>query len=378
MDDAVADAHPRRGLMHVVELTKPDGRQLTLYARRPLPAGLGAPSPFADPLAGAPHLRWHPLRGEWVTYAAHRQGRTFLPPAEFNPLAPTRDAAHPTELPDAEWDIAVFDNRFPALAHGAGARLAPPALSVPTAPANGHCEVVVFTRDPNASLGTLPLAQIELLFEVLADRTARLRGRGDVRYVLPFENRGVEVGVTLHHPHGQIYGYPVVPPVPATMHAQFEAHYRANGRGLLGDLITDELVDGRRVLYAGEQAVAFVPVCARFPYEVWVAPIAPVASFGELTRPQSAALARALKTTLLKYDGLWSRPFPYVMAWYQAPLDGADHPEWHLHAQFFPPYRTFDRLKYLAGTELAAGFFAMDALPEDKARELQQVEVSVE
>ena len=80
---------------------------------------------------------------------------------------------------------------------------------------------------------------------------------------------------------------------------------------------------------------------------------------------------------LLKYDGLWQRPLPYLMAWYQAPTDGEPHPEAHLHAQFYPPYRTRDRLKYLAGTEIAAGFFAMDALPEDKARELQQVEVEL-
>jgi len=364
--------------MHSVELTKPDGRQLTLYARRPLPSGLAAPSPSSEPLHAAPHLRWHPLRGEWVTYAAYRQGRTFLPPPEYNPLAVTRDPAHPTELPDADWDIAVFENRFPSLVNAKDSHLAPPSLMVPTAPANGQCEVVVFTRDPTTALGALPLAHIELLFEVLADRTTRLERRGDVRYMLPFENRGAEVGVTLHHPHGQIYGYPVVPPVPAQMAKQFEMHYRKSGRGLLGDLIADELVDGRRVLYAGDHAVAYVPVCARYPYEVWLAPITPVARFAQLSAEQRSGLARALKTVLLKYDALWKRPFPYLMAWYQAPLDGAAHPEWHLPAQFYPPYRTADKLKYLAGTEIGAGFFAMDALPEDKAAELQRIDVRVE
>ena len=126
------------------------------------------------------------------------------------------------------------------------------------------------------------------------------------------------------------------------------------------------------------QAVAFVPVCARYPYEVWVATIEPVARFTDLSDAQRADLARALKTVLLKYDGLWKRPLPYLMAWYQAPTDGQPHPEAHLHAEFYPPYRTPDKLKYLAGTELAAGFFAMDALPEDKARELQAVQVSLE
>ena len=341
--------------MHRLELEKPDGRALTLYSRRPM-AAMGAPSPFAEPLEGRPQLRWHPLRGEWVTYAAYRQGRTFLPPPEYNPLAPTRDPAYPTELPAGDWQIAVFDNRFPALA-----------------PPQGKCEVVVFTQDPKASLGALPLAQIELLLEVWADRTERLGEQREIQYVLPFENRGAEVGVTLHHPHGQIYAYPVVPPVPARMQQT-----ALEGAGRLAEVIRKELDEGARLLYRGEHAVAFVPVCARYPYEVWVAPIKPVAAFPELGDAQRRDLARALKTVLLKYDGLWNRPFPYLMAWYQAPTDGKAHPESHLHAQFYPPYRTRERLKYLAGTELAAGFFAMDALPEDKARELQAVEVRIE
>jgi UDPglucose--hexose-1-phosphate uridylyltransferase len=109
-----------------------------------------------------------------------------------------------------------------------------------------------------------------------------------------------------------------------------------------------------------------------------VAPIEPAETFCDLTDAQIADLARALKTVLLKYDGLWSRPFPYLMAWYQAPTDGKPHPEWQLHAEFYPPYRTQTKLKYLAGTEIAAGLFAMDTLPEDKARDLQAVEARLE
>ena len=359
--------------MHLVQLLKPDGRCLTLYANRPLDGDAIAPSPFAEPLQASPHLRWHPLRGEWVTYAAYRQNRTFLPPPQYNPLAVTIDPAQPTELPDSAWDIAVFDNRFPSLMSTAQCAEVP-ELIVPTAPALGQCEVVVFGRD-QTPLGAQPLAHIELLLEVLADRTDVLGQRADVNYVLPFENRGAEVGVTLHHPHGQIYAYPVVPPVPARMHKLATGHYAKSGRGVLQALIEAERGDGSRMLYEGAHAVAFVPVCARYPYEVWVAPLQPVPDFTKLSNEQRADLARALKTVLLKYDGLWQRPFPYVMAWYQAPTDGRPHPESHLHAQFFPPYRTRDRLKYLAGTEIAAGFYAMDALPEDKARELQQVNV---
>jgi UDPglucose--hexose-1-phosphate uridylyltransferase len=360
--------------MYSLSLTKPDGRRLTLYAREPIDPALQAPSPFAQPLDAQPHLRWHPLRGEWVTYAAYRQGRTFLPPPEYNPLAATVDPARPTELPSGRWDVAVFQNRFPSLAPDAGA-LPPPQLIVPTAPARGECEVVVFTQDPQSSLGALPLEHIELVLQVWGERTQQLGARPDIEYVLPFENRGPEVGVTLHHPHGQIYAYPVVPPVPERMQQMALQHHAACGRGPLQDLIESERRAGERMIYEGPHAVAFVPVCARYPYEVWVAPIEPVEGFAQLDPARRADLARALKTVLLKYDGLWQRPLPYLMAWYQAPTDGRPHPESHLHAQFYPPYRTPDRLKYLAGTEIAAGFFAMDALPEEKARELQQVQV---
>ena len=196
-------------------------------------------------------------------------------------------------------------------------------------------------------------------------------------YVFPFENRGVEVGATLHHPHGQIYAYPVVPPVPARMAEQARRHLAAHGRGLLETMIEAERHDGVRMLYEGEHAVAFVPVCARYPYECWIAPVRAAAQFADLAAAERADLARALKTVLLKYDRVWQRPMPYLMAWFQAPCDGDTHPGAHLHAQITPPYRTRDRLKFLAGTELAAGFFAMDALPEEKARELQAIEVEL-
>jgi UDPglucose--hexose-1-phosphate uridylyltransferase len=361
--------------MHSIDLIKPDGRSMTLYSNHPIAAGLVAPSPFAEPQNANPHLRWHPLRGEWVTYAAFRQNRTYQPPPQYNPLAPMHDPAHPTELPAGDYQIAVFENRFPALAPGA---IDAPVLTVPTAPARGQCEVVVFTQDALGSLGALALTHIELLLQVWGERSVRLGAMPGIAYVLPFENRGTEVGVTLHHPHGQIYAYPMLPPVPARMLAQEQAYFCQHGSSLLCDLARDEAAQGQRVLYQGEYALAFVPPCARYPYEVWVMPLAPTRDFAALTLPQREDLARALKTVLLKYEHLWDRPFPYLMTWYQAPTDGAAHPETQLHAQFYPPYRTRDRLKFLAGTELGAGLFAMDVLPETTAFELQQVDVDVD
>ncbi len=298
-----------------------------------------------------------------------------MPPPEYNPLAPTVDPQFPTELPQGNYDVAVFDNRFPSLTLAAHD---PPSQIVETLPANGACEVVVFAQDPQSSLSRLPLDHLELLLQVWGDRTRIIGNNAPIQYVLPFENKGVEVGVTLHHPHGQIYAYPFVPPVPARMQQCQQAYYEQHQRGLLQDLIQKEIEDDRRILYRDQEAIAFVPACARYPYEVWIAPIQPTATLADLTLAQQQGLAKALKTVTLKYDGLWNRAFPYLMAWFQAPTDGQPHPEWHLHAEFYPPYRTPDKLKYLAGTELAAGMFANDALPEEKAKELQSVSVSLD
>jgi UDPglucose--hexose-1-phosphate uridylyltransferase len=356
-------------------LQKPDGRRLVLYAQDREPPELPAPAPGSVSPHPAAHLRWHPLRGEWVAYASHRQNRTFLPPAEYNPLLPSDDPANPTELPKGPWDVAVFENLFPTLSRNAAEP--PPRTLVETRPAKGSCEVVVFTQDPRASLGQLPLARISLLFEVWADRTRELGARDDVQYVFPFENRGVEIGVTLHHPHGQIFAYPFVPPIPARELERQRAHLAEHGRGLLECLIERDLAEGERLLYRGDAALAWVPVFARYTYEAWVAPRRPAASLAELDAVERHVRARALNTVLLKYDGMWQRTFPYLMVFHQAPTDGQPHPEAHVHVELYPPYRTPDRLKYLAGTEIGAGMFANDSLPEAKAAELRAVEVDL-
>src|SRR5687767_15476780 len=288
-------------------LTKPDGRTLDLYARNPIPDGLNAPSPEQSRIPPNPHMRWHPLRAEWVAYAAYRQHRTFLPPPEYNPLAPTTDSANPTELPAGSYDVAVFENLFPTFAMSSSSDV-PPA-TVDTKPACGVCEVVVFTQDPKQSLGGLPLDHVELIVDVWADRYRQLGEISEVQYVMPFENRGVEVGVTLHHPHGQIYAYPFVPPVPARELARQLEYFSVHGYGLLEHMIDREIEDGRRILYASREVVAFIPICARYSYEVWIASRRCAPSIAELEPAERREFARALKTVLQKFDRLWGRPF---------------------------------------------------------------------
>lgn len=358
--------------LHSVRLQKPDGRGLWLFGREALASDIVAPMPNEAPAEPNPHLRWHPLRGEWVAYAGHRQNRTFLPPPEYNPLAPSVDPELPTEVPAGKYDVAVFENRFPTLFGGAHD---PPESIVATLPALGACEVVVYTQDPNASLSSLPLWHVRLLIDVWAHRYQELGARSDVAYVFPFENRGVEVGVTLHHPHGQIYAYPAIPAIAARELAQQRLFWEQTGKGLLEEHIRRELADARRVLYSDGLAAAFIPVCARYAYEVWVAPVRARGSFAELTDDERSAFAKALKTVLMKLDALWQRPMPYIMAFHQAPTDGEPHPEAHLHAEIYPAYRMPGRLKYLAGSETGAGWFTADTLPEEKAAELGKVEV---
>jgi UDPglucose--hexose-1-phosphate uridylyltransferase len=368
--------------LHRKSLRKPDGRELFLYSERPIPEGIQPTAPRNDGEPARPHFRWHPLRAEWVAYASHRQNRTFLPPKDFSPLAVTKSAEFPTEMPEGDYDVAVFENLFPSMNFASAGVPAPDSI-VPTRPADGRCEVVVFTKDPDQTLSSLPVSRIRLILDALADRTRELGKTGNIQYVLPFENRGVEMGVTLHHPHGQIYAYPFVPSVPARMLETMKAFHEKEGRGMFVDLLAKERADGGRILVdepgkgTESGSISFVPAFARYPYETWVAPIRPVAFLHDLAEGERETLALVLKKTLMKHDGLWKRPQPYLMVLYQAPLDGQPHPEAHVHFEIYPPYRTKDRLKYLAGTELGGGMFVNDSLPEEKAAELRAVEVSV-
>src|SRR5947199_8112424 len=160
-------------------------------------------------------------------------------------------------LPPGHYDVAVFENRFPTLTEHAE-EPAPPAI-VATRPGKGACEVVVFTQDPASSLGALPLWHLEELLEVWADRYRELGQRDDIDYVMPFENRGVEVGVTLHHPHGQIYAYPFIPPIPARELEQQREWRGEHGKGPLGELVVRELSGGARTLYTRERGGGWMP-----------------------------------------------------------------------------------------------------------------------
>ena len=318
-------------------------------------------------------LRWDPTLKEWVAYATHRQDRTFLPPAEYCPLCPTEPGGFPTEVPRESYDIVVFENKFPSYAPDAPEPDEPGTVLTPTAPGRGVCEVVLYSEDHGATLAGMSEERIRNLVEVWADRYEELGARKEVEYVFIFENKGEAIGVTLHHPHGQIYGYPFVPPRPAKELGAARDHRGAHGSCLHCDLLAEEHADGRRVLYKGEHFTAFVPFYAHYPYEVHLYTRRCVPSMAELEAPEHRDLARVLKKLLTGYDALFGFSLPYMMVMHQAPTDGRDHGGVaHFHVEFYPPNRTAEKLKYLAGSETGAGAFIMDALPEDTAAELRE------
>lgn len=330
------------------DIVQPDGRHVYLYGDfSPAPEGYDAPSMPS----GVYQRRWNPLRREWVLVAASRQARTFLPGREACPLCPSRPGSS-TEIPATNFQAAVFENRFPAM--------------VPLKPAGGICEVVVYTDEHEGSFATLPSAQLELLAEVWTDRYRALSARPGIKYVFIFENRGEQVGVTLHHPHGQIYAYPYVPPVPAT------ELRRQTGGCLQCQLMDDELRGKRRVLINDDGIVGYVPGYARWPYEVHLMPRTHRSALTDMSAKARVALLSAMQRIARAYDRLFDVAMPYMMVTHQAPA-GRTVAQAHLHVEFYPILRDRGKLKYLAGSESGAGAFINDTLAEESAERLRAV-----
>ncbi len=352
----------------------PDSGRAAVRDRRALP----------PPDPGPSVLRWDPLAGEWVVIAAQRQDRTFLPPTDQCPLCPSRDGRL-TEVPAPSYDVVVFENRFPSLrglpgdAALAAAGLAgeadggpPETAGVPQRPGTGRCEVVCFTSDHNASFGRLTPARVRTVLEAWADRSTVLAAMPGIAQVYCFENRGEEIGVTLHHPHGQIYGFPFVTPRTARMLRQARAHDAAGRGNLFDSLVAGELAAGTRLVASNEHWAAFVPAASRWPYEVLLFPARRVATLPELGEEAREAFCGLYLDVLGRFDGLFGVPMPYIAAWHQAPAgDEFAAREFGLHLQVFSIRRAPGKLKYLAGTESGMGVWISDVMPEEAAQRLR-------
>jgi UDPglucose--hexose-1-phosphate uridylyltransferase len=347
-----------------------DGRELIYFDDRP-----GRPRPAADhrriaPVQSASEIRLDPIHDEAVIIAAHRQQRTHLPPADRCPLCPSR-GGHATEIPEEDYDVVVFENRFPAMSGTARRDLGELPGHTEQRPGHGRCEVICFSADHDTSFWRLPSSRLRTIGQAWVDRTVELSELPGVEYVLCFENRGVETGVTLHHPHGQIYAYPFVPPRVQRALDSARRHRESTDRCLFCDTVAAEVRDGRRVVATTEGFVAFVPAAARWPFEVHVYPRAHVEDLPALGAAAREEMVALQADVLERFDGLFSLRMPYVSAWMQAPVR-RDRALAHLRLEVFSVRRAPGKLKYLAGSETAAGVFLNDVLPEDAARMLRE------
>lgn len=346
----------------------------------PVPGPDGELSP-----ATGPQMRLDPLTGGWIPMATHRMHRTHLPEPGSNPLAP----ADPTseyadgEIPDTDYDVVVFENRFPSLLQVPGADPAEKYIDGnplwPTRPAAGRCEVICFSPDPHASLSSVSPTRMRTIVEAWTDRTRELSALEGIEQVYVFENKGEEIGVTLHHPHGQIYAYPYLTPRTEQMLSQARAHRERTGRNLLADVLAGELASGRRIVARSEHWAAYVPAAARWPVEVHVAPLRDVPDLPALTTEEREDFADLYLSLLRRLDQFFVDddarpiPLPYISGFHQAPVNEGRE-DLRLHLQLFSVLRAPGKLKYLAGSESGMGAWISDTSPEQIADRLNEIE----
>lgn len=353
-----------------------DGRTIRYYDSKETSRTAEDLRPAEDP-AKIGELRLDPLVNEWIAFAAHRQHRAFLPPKELCPLCPTTSDLL-TEIPDSNFEVVVFDNKNPSLSLTQGEWALPETRGpqTETTAAAGKCEVICFSDQHQGSFGSLSLDRILLVIKALRDRTQEISALPNIVQVFPFENRGEEVGVTINHPHGQIYSYSYLTPRTEKMLNTARAYHAQTGRVLLDDVVAREIKDGVRITAQNEHWVAYVPFAARYPFEIHVAPRKSVADLTELTMNQINAYPEIAKTVLLQLDGVFNVEMPYMAAWHQAPVSvGRD--VLRLHWQITCVRRAPGKLKYLAGSESAMGAFIMDLTPEQSAEQLKAVTVKL-
>tara|TARA_Y100001970_G_scaffold289570_1_gene420387 strand:+ start:1316 stop:2359 length:1044 start_codon:yes stop_codon:yes gene_type:complete len=343
--------------MHKRIFRRNDGQDLLLFGLKPhIEKNLKEIN--VTPSA-TPHLRWNPARQEWVTYSPERIDRTAFPPEKYCPFCPSGKINFPTEIPFSDFEIAVFPNRWSSFnTHSKEISFS----NIKSKSSNGHCEVVVYSAKHQDTLAEMPIENINLLIQTWVDRYKNLLIREDIAYVMPFENRGKECGVTLHHPHGQIYGYPYIPPV---IEKEIDSFNKNNF--ILS--IMNELEE-KYFIYQDDNIIAAVPPFARYAYEVWIMPKKQRAGPWQFNEYENNSFATCLQKVVRGYDSFLKRKCPYIMGLHAAPK--LDDELFHFHVEFYPPLRFGDKPKILAGSESMAGVFIMDVLPEKSAEVLRE------
>jgi len=309
-------------------------------------------------------LRWHPILAEWVAVASNRQDRPQMP-KDYCPFDPGSG-----KVPD-HYDVFLYPNDFPAFSPDSepfDARAAEDLLG--TTGARGACDVVIYSPDHNQLPSQLSPEHWRKVIDLWTSRSEELWRNPDIALVYIFENTGVAIGVTMPHPHGQIYSFPFIPPYVERELNAASGYFAKRTECLYCNLLEAEKADGRRIVAENDGFTAFVPYAARFPSEVQIYAKRHVTRLADLSGQEKTDLGHMLNIVRRKYDNLYHAPMPLMMVVRQEPVRG-DHPYFHFHIEFFPIQRSATKLKYLAGVETGAGTFLSDTIPEDRAAELR-------
>lgn len=365
--------------MNITTTTLADGREIFFFDEAPRQRTITDTRDISRP-EGANELRYDPLQQEWVALASARQNRTHKPATDSCPLCPS-SGGRTTEIPQEGYDVVVFENRFPSflgdspvendVLRGTTSAQETAGLAQPGA---GRCEVVCFTSEHTGQLADVSAARMRTVVDAWAHRTEALLAEPGVEQVFIFENRGEEIGVTLHHPHGQIYGYPFITPRTRRMLDAAADFSSRRGENLFEQILAAEQANGTRIVKQTKHFTAFLPYWARWPVDLHIYPNRQVERLPELTDAERDDFASLYLDLLSRGDRLFDGPLPYIAAWNQAPVS-AKPGAIRLHLQLFSIRRAASKLKYLAGSESGMGVFINDVTPEDMAARLRGLEV---
>ena len=314
-------------------------------------------------------LRWNPLLRTYTMVASNRQERPTMP-KDWCPFCPGSG-----RVPDT-YDVLSYPNDFPTLLKTPAKPDVDEAGIYQVEDNYGLCEVILYSPDHHASLSDLSSDHIYQLVNLWVTRDSEISKDNKIKYVFVFENRGEEVGVTMPHPHGQIYGYPFIPLKLKLELDSCKEYYEQTGNNMLLEMNKQEKKFGERVIFENDSFLAYIPFFTDYPYGVFIVAKNQRSSFADFEEAEQKDLAVALKNITGALDNLFDRPFPYMMCVHQAPVHSPDYKDAHLyfnfHIEFYPVLRDAKRIKYYASSEMGAWAAANTRAVEETSEELRQ------
>ena len=313
-------------------------------------------------------LRWNPLIKDWVMIASHRQNRPNMP-KDWCPFCPGPD----NDKVPKSFDVLKYDNDFPALSQNPPTPDDVETRLYKTKPAYGKCEVILYSPEHTVTLPELDVPHIRKLVDLWTERFTEVSKDENIKYVFIFENRGKEVGVSMPHPHGQIYGYSVVPKKIELELDACKEHRQETGGCLICDMVEDEVKAKDRIIFENDDFIVFLPFYCEYPYGIYISAKRHIQNLTQMTDAEKTSLAATLKEAAGTLDSLFDYPFPYMMCMYQNPVNTDDNiDDYHFHIAFYPPMRSADKQKFNASSETGAWAHCNPTAPEEKAKELRE------